>query len=121
MLAKKIRNEPPSWTTDQKPYWRSDMRQEQLDCFYESLKAGMLVLRGGVCEAEMLAIFDYQGIPVWTRRVSTRHQLRPSQHGTGVQQRREAALQSVFHLRSHRQRNTTVSRYTMLSRDFVPW
>ena len=24
----------------------------------------MLVLRGGVCEAEMLAIFDYQGIPV---------------------------------------------------------
>ena len=39
MLAKKIRNEPPSWTTDQKPYWRSDMRQEQLDCFYESLKA----------------------------------------------------------------------------------
>ena len=50
------------WTTDQKPYWRSDMRQEQLDCFIEVTKAGMLVPRGGVCEAEMLAIFDYQGI-----------------------------------------------------------
>ena len=63
MLAKKIRNETPSFTVDQVPYWRSDMKQVQLDCFYESVTAGMLVLKNGVSEAEMLAVFDYQVSP----------------------------------------------------------